>query len=319
MLLPLSSTKCYSLLDLVQKKPFFLVEGLSEKDFIPFEPNEKWRSKKGFPGELFMLELELFLRYLPRCPLLLCRSNGARLPLKSLSTTRFLDLFRAFKSIWLFNAFSDIFNACFSPNVQTGQAGSYLLISGVILSKHSAWKTWPQINTETTESSFAAHEDLSVNSFVQMPHVWRSIEGEPELGPLALLTLSRWKPVDSLSNDHLSLRGFAARSEKAGRDHPSDDPPFEPLVDSLLQPGSTKDDDSSEIEGDFIPGIWLSETRRPSWWLEEYCGKGIELAGSSWLFVDKGDVANDETEGADGDTFPGEGHGAADDSNNSLT
>lgn len=89
-----------------------------------------------------------------------------------------------------------------------------------------------------------------------MPQVWRSTEGELELRPLALLTLSRWKLMDSLSNDHLSLRGFV-RSEKAGTDHPSDDPPLEALVDSLLQPGSTKDDDSSEIEkvGDFIPGV----------------------------------------------------------------
>lgn len=81
------------------------------------------------------------------------------------------------------------------------------------------------------------------------------------------------------------------------------------------------EDDSSEIEnvGDFIPAIWLSETRRPSWWPEEYWGKGVELAGSNWLFVDKGDADNDETERSDEDSFKGEGHGTADDSNDSLT
>lgn len=206
-------------------------------------------------------------------------------------------------------AFSYIFKVCFSPKVQTGQAGSYLLISDVTFSKHSAWKTWPQTRTATT-SSF--------NSFAHTAHVWRLKEGEPKL---RLVTLSRWKPKDSLSNDHLSLRGFD-RSAKAGTDQPSDDPPWEPLVESLPQPGSTKEDDSSEIEnvGDFSPGTRRSGTCRPRRFAEEWWGKlGVKLAGSSWLRGDKGDADKDETEGADGDSFPGEGNESADEPSDSLT
>ncbi|WVZ18723.1 hypothetical protein V8G54_006045 [Vigna mungo] len=103
-------------------------------DLGPFDPKEKCRRKKGFPKELLLLELESFLGHLPLKP-----SNTTESSSISLSTIRFFDLlFLAFKSISAFRAFADNFIVCFSPKVQTGQAGSYLLISDVILSKHSA-------------------------------------------------------------------------------------------------------------------------------------------------------------------------------------
>lgn len=131
----------YTLLDFAQKNPFLLVEGLSDITLEdPFEPKEKWRFKNGFPEELLMLELADNFDPLSRRALFLKRSFAAKSPSKSLSAIHFLDLlYRLFQSISALSAFSDNFWVCFSPKVQTGQAGSYLWISGVILSKQSAW------------------------------------------------------------------------------------------------------------------------------------------------------------------------------------
>jgi len=126
--------------DLVQKKPFFLVEWFSVEDLLALDANEKCRLKKGFAKELFMLELKPIFGPFPSLPPSLKRSNIAESPSRSLSTTRLLNfLFLAFKSISVFKAFWDSLKACFSPKVQNGHAGSYLSISGVRASKHSAW------------------------------------------------------------------------------------------------------------------------------------------------------------------------------------
>lgn len=155
------------------------------------------------------------------------------------------------------------------------------------------------------------HEDFSVSSFPQMPQVRRSKEGELEVLPLDLATLSQRKPKLSLSKDHLSLREVCRNSGKAGTDQLSDDPQWEPLVDSLLQPGSMTEDASSDIEkvGDLIPSTRLSDTCRNSWCLGEWQGNldGAKFTGSCWLWDDKGDVERDETEGTDEGNFAGDG------------
>lgn len=112
-------------------------------------------------------------------------------------------------------------------------------------------------------------------------------------------------------------------SGKVGVDQLSDDPPWEALVDSWLHPGSTKEDVSSETDkvGDLIAGIRLSDTCRKSWCPGERRGHldGVELAGSGWLRDDKGDVDREETEGAEGDNFTGDGQETAGDAVDSLT
>lgn len=127
----------YCLLDFVQKKPFFLAGWLSDKFLELFEPNEKCL-RKGFPEELLRLDLEC--KSWPWFPLPLKSSKTTESSSEPLSTTLFIDLlFLAFKAILAFRAFSENSLVCFSPKVQTGQVGSYLFISSVILSKHSVW------------------------------------------------------------------------------------------------------------------------------------------------------------------------------------
>lgn len=67
-------------------------------------------------------------------------------------------------------------------------------------------------------------------------------------------------------------------------DHPSEEPPWDPFVKSLLQVESTKDGLRSDIEllfGDFNPRIRLSETCLNSWCPGEQRARldGVELAG----------------------------------------
>lgn len=112
-------------------------------------------------------------------------------------------------------------------------------------------------------------------------------------------------------------------SGNVGVDQLSEDPPWEPLVDSWLHPGSTKEDASSEIDkvGDLIAGIRLSDTCRKSWRPGDWQGHldGVELAGRRWLWEDKGGDDKDETEGAEGDNFTGDGQETAGDAVDSLT
>lgn len=103
------------------------------------------------------------------------------------------------------------------------------------------------------------HKDLSLKSCAQTPQVWRSTEGESALRQLELSILSTLKPEFSLSNDHLSLP-VVMSSENMGMDHLSEDPPLEPLVDSLLQSRGRCEEASPEIEndGDLHSRIWLA-------------------------------------------------------------
>ncbi|GER42275.1 DWNN domain, partial [Striga asiatica] len=237
---------------------------------LVFAPNEKCRLKNGF-----LVEPEPILSPLPSGPPppLMDRSNTIS-PLKSLLTTRFLDFLRALESVSPLIAFSDniIFTARFSPNVQTGQVGSYLSISKVIYSKHSEWYTCPHVRTETTASSFTAYisfcpnEDPSVKSRVQIPQL--------EWGLLNLVNLSLLGPDASLSKDHLS--------RAAGIDQLSEDPPLE----SFPQEGAAWRDEggSSDIEKEGDLGILLC-----------WCHlKGVE---------NEGDADLDEREGTEGESF----------------
>lgn len=89
-----------------------------------------------------------------------------------------------------------------------------------------------------------------------------SMDGDEETRPLDRLVL---KLRDSLSKESLL---------KAGMDHPSEDPPWDPRFDSLLQPGTMKGEPSSEIEkfGDFVEGTRVSDTWRSKWRLGERVG-----------------------------------------------
>lgn len=97
-------------------------------------------------------------------------------------------------------------------------------------------------------------------------------------------------------------------------DHPSEDPPMEPLVDSLLQPGGGKED-SSEMEklGDLWPcrRRWCPGERRAH-------RVGVELVGR-WLRDDKGDADRDESDWPEGDILTGDVSEAATDSADSFT
>lgn len=122
----------------------------------------------------------------------------------------------------------------------------------------------------TTASSLLAmilcvpHEDFSVRSLEQTPHVRMSMDGEEDTRPLDRLVL---KLRDSLSKEWLWLWLWLLLLllvVKLGMDHPSEDPPWDPQFDSLLHPGNMKGEPSSEIEkfGDFVDGTRLSDTWR---------------------------------------------------------
>jgi hypothetical protein len=112
-----------------------------------------------------------------------------------------------------------------------------------------------------TTNFWPLHEDFSVKSFEQIPHVCKSTEGEADILLLDLVIFSRLKPKDSLSKDHLSLLDVAMSSENACIDQLSDDPPREPLADSLLHEGSLALSSETEwLLGDLFPGIRPSDT-----------------------------------------------------------
>ncbi|CAL5383532.1 unnamed protein product [Camellia sinensis] len=108
---------------------------------------------------------------------------------------------------------------------------------------------------------------------MQTPQVCRSKEGEYEKVLLNSLNLPWPEPKKSLSKEHLSLCKEATSSEKVRVDQPSEEPPWDPIVNSSLHVESKKDSLPSEgklLFGDFRPRIRLSESCLKSWCLGEW-------------------------------------------------
>jgi len=170
-------------------------------------------------------------------------------------------------------------------------------------------------------SFWLPHKDLSVNSFEQIPHVWRSTEVKAELRPLDLV-FSWLNPKHSLSKDHLSLLEVAMSSENACIDQPSEDSPWHPWVDSWLheETGGLSSEPGMLFD-DLNPGIRTSDTGFVSWCLGECCSHldVVGLAGCKWLWGGSGDVDKDEVEGTDREIFSGDGFRTAMDSVDSFT
>lgn len=141
---PNDNCKLFYSLQCLAQNPFFLVESVSETDRGGRDPMEKCLLKNGRLNGTFMLELVPNLgSLLPFFWCLLLFPSGF------ISTATFFGiLFLIFDS-----SFPNSFTVHFSPWVHTGQGGSYLSASVVMLSRQSAWYTCPHNKTATTASS----------------------------------------------------------------------------------------------------------------------------------------------------------------------